>query len=325
MPPLPQVTVTRPIPYPAVSRLQARATVEVLAGADDAPIPSADELARSRLVHTADILFTLPAHPITADVIAAAPKLKLIATMGTGFDNIDLGAARARGIVVSNAPGMLDETTADLTFALLLCCARQLPQAERHLRAGHFRGWTPFLFAGLDVHGRTLGIVGLGRIGQAVARRARGFGMRLLYSGPHPKPELERALGVERVPLDTLLADSDFVSLHVPLSPQTRHLIDQAALKQMKRTAVLINTSRGPVVDEAALASALHRGELQSAGLDVFEQEPTVHPGLLACDRAVLLPHIGSASETTRLRMAERAAQNVLSFIERGTVLDRVA
>lgn len=322
MAPLPLVVVTRPIPYAAVSRLQAYATVEVVEGASDVPIPSAEELARH--VGRADLLFTLPAHPITAEVIAAAPRLRLIATMGTGFDNIDLEAARARGIAVSNAPGILDETTADLTFALLLASARQLPQAERHLRSGHFQGWTPFLFAGPDVYGQTLGIVGLGRIGGAVARRARGFGMPLLYAGPNPKPDLERELGAARVPLETLLTQSDFVSVHVPLTPGTHHLIDARALGRMKRTAVLVNTSRGPVVDEVALAEALNGGRLAGAGLDVFEHEPRVHPALLACDRAVLLPHIGSASENTRRRMADRAAQNIVAFIQRGAVLDPV-
>ena len=257
--------------------------------------------------------------------ISCAPKLRLIATMGTGFDNIDLAAARAREIRVSNAPGMLDETTADLAFGLLLATARRIPESERFLREGRFHGWTPFLFAGAEVHGRTLGIVGLGRIGQAMARRARGFGMRILYASPRRNSDAEAALGCEHVPLERLLAESDFVSLHVPLTPETRHLIDSAALSRMKRSAILINTARGPVVDEAALAEALQRGTIAAAGIDVFEREPAVHPALLEAPNTVLLPHIGSASVDTRARMAERAARNILTFLERNPLLDPIA
>jgi glyoxylate reductase len=319
----PRILVTRPLPDSALAPLRERAQLRVLEGDDDRPIPSEDELLAS--VKDADILFTLPAHPVTRRVLEAAPSLRLVATMGTGYDNVDLAAARARDIRVTNAPGILDETTADLAFALLLATARRIPQAERFMREGHFRGWTPFMFAGGDVHGRTLGIVGLGRIGSAVARRARGFGMKLLYSSPSRKEEVERELGCSHVPLDALLSESDFVSLHCPLDSSTRHLIDGAALERMKRTAVLINTARGPVVDEAALARALREGRIAGAGLDVFEREPTVHPDLLQCENAVLLPHIGSASDDTRLRMAERATANVLAFLDGKPLLDQVA
>ncbi len=317
--------VTRPVPESALARLRTRANVRVLEGDDAIPIPTEDELLAAVAEAAPEIVFTLPAHPVTARVLAAAPALRLVATMGTGYDNIDTTAARERGIRVSNAPGMLDETTADLAFALLLATARQLPQAERFLREGRFRGWTPFLFAGGDVHGRTLGIVGLGRIGRAVARRARGFGMRILYTSPTRREDLERELDCAPVPLTTLLAESDFVSLHCPLTPATRHLIDAAALQRMKPTAVLINTARGPVVDEAALARALREGRLAGAGIDVFEREPLVHPELLACENAVLLPHIGSASEETRRRMAERATANILAFLDGKPLLDPVA
>lgn len=320
--PLPRLLVTRPVPTAALELLGSLAEVFVLEGAARTPLPSAEEIARA--IPEVELLFTLPAHPITREVISSAPKLRLIATMGTGYDNIDLSAARERGIAVSNAPGILDETTADLTFALLLATARQLPQAERFLRAGAFHGWTPFLFAGAEVHGRTLGIIGLGRIGRAVARRARGFGMRVLYAGRSRNVAAETELGCTQVPLDALLGESDFVSLHVPLTSETRRLIDASALRRMKRTAILINTSRGPVVDEQALAEALRDGVIAGAGLDVFEAEPRVHPALLECENAVLLPHIGSASETTRERMAMRAAENIRAFLQRGAVLDPV-
>lgn len=310
----PLLVVTRPVAEEALTLLRPRCTLRILEGDDLHPIPSEDELAKG--LADAELCFTLPAHPVSRNVLAAAPKLRLISTMGTGYDNIDLAAARERGIPVTNAPGILDETTADLAFALLLAVARRLPESERLLRDGRFHGWTPFMCLGTDVHGSTLGIVGLGRIGQAVARRAQGFGMRILYAGRKRQPEAETRLGATHVPLEQLLADSDFVSLHVPLTPQTRHLLDATALARMKPSAFLINTSRGPVVDEAALAHALSVGRLAGAGLDVFENEPSVHPELLRAPNTVLLPHIGSASLQTRRRMAVRAAENVLAFLD---------
>jgi glyoxylate reductase len=211
---------------------------------------------------------------------------------------------------------VLTEATADLTFALLLATARRLPEAERFLRAGKWRRWDVDLLCGGDVHGRTLGIVGLGRIGQAVARRARGFGMRVLYSGPRAaSAEVEHELQSRHLPLDTLLRESDFVSVHVPLRDDTRHLISVEQLCTMKRGAILLNTSRGPIVDEAALVAALEEGLLGGAGLDVFEQEPTVHPGLLALPNVVLLPHIGSATVSVRTLMCTLAAQNCLAAL----------
>ncbi len=319
-----RILVTRPVPESAHAPLRERAHVQVLEGDEAHPIPTEDELIAAMAAADPEILYTLPAHPVTARVIEAAPSLRFVATMGTGYDNIDVTAARARGIRVTNAPGMLDETTADLAFALLLATARQLPQAERFLREGRFHGWTPFMFAGGDVHGRTLGIVGLGRIGRAVARRARGFGMRLIYNSPTRREAVERELGCTWVTLEELLAQADFVSLHCPLTPATRHLMDATALARMKPTAVLINTARGPVVDEAALALALREGRIAGAGIDVFEREPRVHPELLACENAVLLPHIGSASVDTRRRMAERATANILAFLDGRALLDPV-
>jgi lactate dehydrogenase-like 2-hydroxyacid dehydrogenase len=319
----PRVLVSRPVPEEALAPLRPRAELRILEGDEEHPVPTVDELVAA--VADADVLFALPGHPYQARVLESAPSLRLIATMGTGYDNIDLVTARARGIRVTNAPGILDETTADLAFALLLAAARRLTEAERYLREGHWRGWTPFQFAGADVHGRTLGIVGLGRIGQAVARRARGFGMRILYAGPTRKPAAEAELGCEHVSFETLLSDSDFVSLHVPLTPQTRGLVDERALARMKPTAILINAARGPVVDEAALAGALKAGRVAAAGVDVYEREPTVHPELLSAPNAVLLPHIGSGSRDTRRRMAERAAQNILAFLDGRPLLDPVA
>jgi glyoxylate reductase len=315
-----RLLVTRPVAPDALERLSSRCEARVLTG--EAPIPTEDELARA--VAEADLLFTMPAHPVTERVIAAAPALRFIATLGAGYDNIDLAAAGARGIPVTHAPGILDETTADLAFALLLAAARRLPQAERALREGSYRGWAPGDFLGTDVHGATLGIVGLGQIGQAMARRARGFGMKLLYTGPHRKPDAEEALGIRFATLELLLAESDFVSLHAPLTPLTRNLIDAAALARMKPTAVLVNTARGALVDEPALARALRSGALAAAGLDVFVGEPRVSPELLALPNAVLTPHIGSASANTRRRMAMRAVDNILAFLDGRPLLDPV-
>jgi glyoxylate reductase len=273
----------------------------------------------------ADVLYALPANPVNAEAIGAAKKLRMIATMGTGYDNIDVAAAKRRGIPVTFAPGILDETTADGAFALLLAAARRLGEAERFLRAGKFHGWTPTMFLGHDVHHATLGIVGMGRIGRAVARRAKGFAMTILYHDARRNEDAERELGASFVSsLDDLLARSDFVSLHVPLLPETRHLMNAERLRKMKPSAVLINTSRGPVVDEKALAEALRDGVIAGAGLDVYEREPAVEPGLLALENVVLLPHIASASERTRTRMAVRAAENILAFLDGKPLLDPV-
>jgi glyoxylate reductase len=314
------VVVTRPVAAEALERLATGSSVRVLPAAT--PIPSEEELVRA--LAEADILFTMPSHPVTARVIGAAAGLRLIATLGAGYDNIDLSAARARGIPVTNAPGILDDTTADLAFALLLATARRLPQAERTLREGGFRGWAPSDFMGLDVHGATLGIVGLGRIGRAVARRGRGFGMNLLYAGPHRHPEVEQELGIRYATLEALLAESDFVSLHAPLTPQTQNLMDAAALERMKSTAILVNTARGGLVDETALARALRSGALAGAGLDVFNGEPVVPAQLLALPNVVLTPHIGSATHNTRRRMAMRAVDNILAFLDGRPLLDPV-
>jgi len=316
-----KVAVTRPVAEEALSLLRSRG--EIVVGPDEPPIPTASEV--SRMISDADILYTLPANPVTGDAIRGAKRLRMIATMGTGYDNIDVGAARERSIPVTYAPGILDETTADGAFALLLATARRLGEAERFLRAGKYRGWTPFMFTGQDVHHATLGVVGMGRIGRALARRSKGFSMTILYHDARRNEDAERELAATFVPsLDDLLARSDFVSLHVPLVPETRHLIDAVRLRRMKRTAILINTSRGPVVDEMALAQALAEGVIAGAGLDVYEHEPAVEPTLLERENAVLLPHIASASERTRTRMAVRAAENILAFLDGKPLLDPV-
>ncbi|HEY8657325.1 MAG TPA: D-glycerate dehydrogenase [Candidatus Limnocylindria bacterium] len=315
-----KIVITRPIAAEAIALLRPRA--ELAIGPDDPPIPTAAEVVE--LVRDADIIYTLPANPLNGDAIRGAAKLRFIATMGTGYDNIDVVAARERNIPMTYAPGILDETTADGAFALLLAAARRLGEAERYLRAGKYRGWTPFLFTGRDVHHATLGIVGMGRIGRAVARRAKGFEMRLLYTDARRNEDAERELDATYVTMDELLAQSDFVSLHTPLLPETRHLIDAAALRKMKPTAILINTARGPVVDERALAEALRDHVIAGAGLDVFEREPEVEPLLRELENVVLLPHIASASEQTRTGMAVRAAHNILAFLDGKPLLDPV-
>ncbi len=251
---------------------------------------------------------------IDAEVLARAPALKVIANYGVGFDHIEVAAATRRGIVVTNTPGVLTETTADLAFALILAAARRIVEGDRRVREGKFQYFAPFLFLGQDVNGKTLGIIGCGRIGRAVARRAAGVDLRIIYwSRTRLEPRQEQELRASYTPLDQLLREADFVTLHVPLTPQTRHLIGSRELALMKPSAYLINTSRGPVVDEAALVAALRQGRLRGAGLDVYEQEPELAPGLADLENAVLLPHVGSATIETRTRMALMAADNLLA------------
>ena len=246
---------------------------------------------------------------------AAGEDLKVIANMAVGYDNVDVEAAAERGIVVTNTPGVLDETTADVAFMLLLAAARRLGEGERLLRAGRWEWWGPKQLMGRDVWGNRLGIVGFGRIGQAVARRAKGFGMEVLYHNRSRKEEAEQELGARYVEFDELLETVDFVSVHTPITDETHHLIGPKELGRMKPTAVLVNTSRGPVVDEAALADALAAGRIFAAGLDVYEEEPKVHPKLLELENVVLAPHIGSASVETRDRMAALAAENLAAVL----------
>lgn len=267
-----------------------------------------------REVAGCDGLLCLLTDPIDAEVIDAGKRLRVISQMAVGVDNIDLEAATARGIPVGHTPGVLTEATADLTFALLLAAARRIPEGIEYIRQGRWRTWEPMALLGREVWGKTLGIVGLGRIGTAVARRARGFAMRVLYHSRSRKPDLEAELGVEYVPLEDLLAQADFVSLHCPLTPETRYLIDEAALRRMKPTAILINAARGPVVDTDALLRALREGWIGAAALDVTDPEPLPadHP-LLDLPNCLVVPHLGSATVAARERMATMAAENLLA------------
>lgn len=249
---------------------------------------------------------------IDSELMDAVPNVRIVSNVAVGFDNIDVKAATARGIVVTNTPGVLTNTTADLAFALILGAGRRLGEAERYLRAGRFKQWRIDLLTGWDIWGATLGVFGMGRIGQAVARRGRGFNMRVLYYDPfRQSAKVERNLGIEYASKREVLKRADFVTLHCALTPETRHLISTAELRTMKPTSVLVNTSRGPVVDEAALADALEAGEIAAAGLDVFEREPKVHTKLLQLENALIVPHIASASVGTRTRMCVMAAENM--------------
>jgi glyoxylate reductase len=312
------ILITRRLPGCATRQvIEAFGASRVEVHDSDEPISRADLLAR---VRGKDGLLCLLTERIDAELMdAAGNQLRIVSTMAVGYDNIDVPAATARGIAVTNTPGVLTESTADLAFALLLAAARRLGEAERFVRGGRWSTWSPTLLLGLDLAGATLGIFGMGRIGQAVARRAQGFGMRILYHNRHRLPEAEEAsLRASYVDKNTLLAESDFLSLHCPLSAETRHAFSVAEFRRMKPTSVFVNTTRGPVVDEAALAQALREGWIFSAGIDVFEREPEVHPELLACENAVLIPHLGSATQATRARMAEMAAENLITLLQGG-------
>jgi len=248
---------------------------------------------------------------------AVSPRLKIVANWGVGYNNIDADYAAQKGIMVTNTPDVLTETTADLSWAILMAVARRVVEADTYVRAGQFQGFKPFAMLGADVWGKTIGIIGCGRIGQAVGRRARGFGMRVLYHNRRPlDKETERALGAHYMEIDALLKESDFVSLNVPLTEETHHLIDARRLSLMKPSAFLVNTTRGPVVDEQALLAALRKKQLAGAALDVFEKEPAVTPGLIDLPNVVLTPHIGSGSWETRTAMADVAVSNIIAALE---------
>ena len=316
----PTIYVTRVLPEEALSVLERCGRVRLWAG--DGPVPR-DVLLRE--ARDAEALFCLVTERIDEELVRQAPRLRIVALMAVGYDNVQLGALGARGIVLSNTPGILAETTADLTFALILAVARRVVEAERFVRAGKWRAWEPLLLAGRDVHHATLGVVGLGQIGTEVAKRARGFDMRVLYVSRTRKPGVEKALGCVAADLPTLLGESDFVTLHLPLTPQTRHMISAAELRLMRRSAYLINAARGSLVDQQALVEALRERVIAGAALDVTDPEP-VPPGdpLLALDNCLILPHIGSATTATRTRMAVLAAKNVAAFFATGRPLTPV-
>ena len=288
--------------------------IEVEYNETDRPLPKADLIRRLR---DKDGLICHIISTIDDDVLAAAPGLKVVSNVAVGYNNIDVAAARRRGVVVTNTPDVLTETTADFAWALLMAAARRIVEADHYARSGQWTTWKWDLLWGADIHGKTLGVVGFGRIGRAVARRAGGFGMRVLYCDTiRADAAAEQQLNATPTDLDTLLRESDFVSLHALLSPETRHLINERTLRLMKKTAILVNAARGPVVDEAALAKALAEGWIAGAGLDVFEEEPTIHPGLLRLCNVTLAPHIASASHETRVGMARLAVRNCLAVLE---------
>jgi glyoxylate reductase len=310
----PKVYVTRQLFEEAMEILKRHAEVEVFEGVDNA-IPRKLLLSK---VAEADGLLCLLTERIDTEVMDAGERLKVISNCAVGFNNIDVEVATDRGIYVTNTPGILTETTADCAFALLMAVARRIAEADRHVRAKKWvHAWGPRMFIGSDVNGKTLGIVGLGRIGSAVARRARGFNMKIIYHDVYRREDLEEEQGITYKSVDEVLSEADFVTLHVPLTENTHHMIGMNALSLMKRNAYLINTSRGPVVDEGALYKALKEGTIAGAGLDVFENEPLDHHSpLLELDNVVLTPHIASGSIETRTKMAVVAATNLVSVLQ---------
>lgn len=308
----PALLISRALPEEALALARQRASVELHSGPH--PLTKAELIARLK---EKEGLVCLITDKVDAEVLASASRLRVVANVAVGYDNIDLAAASARRIVVTNTPDVLTETTADFAWTLLMAVARRVVEADRYVRAGKFTRWELMIFLGSDVYGKTLGILGFGRIGKAMARRARGFNMRILYhDAARADGSTELALGVTFVDKPTLLRESDFVTLHAPLLPETRHLIDAPELRLMKPTAYLINAARGPIVNEAALVQALREGWIAGAGLDVYEGEPKVHPGLLDLPNVVLAPHIASASVETRLKMATLAVENCLAVLE---------
>jgi lactate dehydrogenase-like 2-hydroxyacid dehydrogenase len=320
MTPKPVVIVTRKIPSAVEKEIAARFDAQL--NADDTPM-TADALKEA--MRTADAIMTCVADRVTADIINVSNRhVKLIANYGVGFNNIDIAAAKTAGVLVSNTPEVLTEATADLAMTLLLMTARRAGEGERHLRNGQWTGWRPTHMMGTMVTGKTLGLVGFGRIARAVTKKAHdGFGMKVVFHDPLVK---DGALGAEpRATLDEVLRESDFVSLHCPALPETRHLMNAQRFGQMKKSAILINTARGDVVDEAALVDALERGQIAAAGLDVYEREPAVTAALLTMENVVLLPHLGSATLETREAMGRRALENITLFFSGAPLRDRVA
>jgi glyoxylate reductase len=306
----PNVYVTRMIPQSIIDYLKKACTVEIN--------PEDRILAKNELIQEVkgrDGVLCMLTDTIDGDVLdAAGPKCQIFANYAVGYNNIDVEAATKHSILITNTPGVLDDATADLAWALLFAVSRRIIEADRFTREGKFKSWGPTLFLGRDITGKTLGVVGAGRIGSNFARKAKAFGMRILYTSTKPNPQLEKETGAKFVDKSTLLKQSDFISLHVPLNASTRHYIGEKEFKLMKKEAVLINTSRGPVVDEKALVKALKEGEIWGAGLDVYENEPDLEPDLKELDNVVILPHIGSATIETRTNMGMIAARNIVQL-----------
>lgn len=306
------VFVTRKLPGDGLDKLHSLCNVTVYP--EDRNITKAELL---EVVETQDALITMLSDPIDSEVINKGKKLQVIANYAVGFNNIDLKTATAHGISVVNTPDVLTNASADLAWALLMSAARRVIEGDQMTRAGEFTGWAPEMLLGVEVYGKTLGLIGAGRIGQAVAKRASGFDMKVLYHNRNRLPvEVEQEYNLEYVKLDTLLKESDFVSLHCPLTPETKYLIDERELNLMKPTAVLVNTARGPVINEVALINALKNKTIYGAGLDVFEDEPTLKPGLVELPNVVLTPHIASAAVETRSKMVDMVVADVLAVLQ---------
>jgi glyoxylate reductase len=308
-----RVFVTRELPERGLRMIAERFEAETWSEYGPPPKPVIVEKAAR-----VDALVTLLSDKIDQEVFDAAPRLKIVSQFAVGYDNIDVKQATERGIYITNTPGVLTETTADYAWALLMATARRVVEADKYIRSGKWKvGWHPTMFQGRDIYGATLGIIGMGRIGSAIAKRASGFSMKVLYHDVVRRPQLEQELSMEYTEIESLLQTSDFVTLNVPLLKDTYHLINEEKLKLMKNTAILVNNSRGPVVDEKALYRALREGWIAGAGLDVFEQEPTPHSNpLLELENIVVAPHVSSASFETRSRMAEMVAENLIAFFE---------
>jgi len=304
-----KVFVTRKIPEAGIKELEKHYKVEIFQ--EDRPITKKELI---KLAKGADGLLCLLTDKIDAEIMDQT-GIKAIANYAVGYDNIDIMAATKRKIPVTNTPGVLTEATADLTWALILAVSRRIVEADRFVREGNFRGWEPRLFLGGDFYGKTIGIIGMGRIGKAVARRAKGFGMNILYYSRSSHPEVEKELGAQKVSLTELLSKSDYVTLHCPYTPETHHLLGEKELKLMKPSAYLINTARGKVIDEQALVRLLKAKAIAGAGLDVFYDEPKINPKLVKLENTVLLPHIGSASYKTRTQMSIIAAKNLIAAL----------
>ncbi len=309
----PRILLMHPILDPGPAILAEAA--EVISYPDGQPL---DEASIRRAAEGCVGIVSQLMDPIRETVLST-PGLKIVSNVAVGFDNIDVPAATSHNVMVTNTPGVLDDATADFAFTLLMSAARRIVEADSFTRQGRFRGWAIDMMLGADVHGATLGLIGVGRIGRGVAHRAKGFNMRVLYYDPQPlPPDAERELGAMRVDLGRLLAESDFVSVHVPLTQETHHLLSTPQFATMKRTAILINTSRGPVIDEAALVEALNAKKIAGAAMDVYEREPAVHPGLIPMPNVVLAPHIASATVRTRSEMSAMAARNMATAIRGG-------